>query len=128
MSVCYDDWLFSSEDFPGSACRLLDFNLAFSSLVLAIIPCTVFILLSAFRLRALRKKQAKTESRSFGGRCLYYGKLALAAINTIGCILAIIGGSRSKEFEGTGIAALVLAIPTAVSLVTFIRTPLKYIR
>lgn len=128
MSVCYDDWRLASEAFPGSACRLLDFNLAFSSLVLAIVPYTVFILLSAFRLRTLWKKQAKIESRSFAGRCLYYGKLALATINSVGCILALIGGSRSEEFKGTGIAALVLANPTAVSLVTFIRNPLKYTR
>lgn len=112
MSVCFDDWSFGEPAFPGSSCRTLDFNLAFSSLLLSIVPNACFFWIGCMRLVTLNRKSIKASS-DFS--VLYTSKLVCGTLVCLGATVALIGGSIGDGLPALGITSLALAIPVAVS-------------
>ena len=112
--TCSDEWSFSGSAFPGSECRILDFNLAFESVLLSIVPNVCFFVLSVFHLHTLMAKELKIGT-SVRSKTLFGLKLGISFLALAGSLLALIGWVTTGTESAYGVAALALSIPVSVS-------------
>lgn len=115
MAPCSDDWSLVNDAIPGTECRELDFNLAFESLLLTIVPNICFLLFAAVRIWVLSRKSVKIDSSSRSA-FLARAKMVCGAIAVLGNLLAIVGVTIGNEtWPALGVAGLTLTLPVSVS-------------
>ena len=118
MLLCRDEWSLSGP--VGSECGFR-FTLAFGSVILSILPSTIFICLASFRIYRLHLRPSVItgfEDRRSAG--LIGLKMIGAAALVLANVLALIAWLLARKEPGLqsayGVLAFVLAIISAVSL------------
>ena len=115
MANCASDWTWTDPAFPGSACRELDFSLIFSSVVLSILPSTIFYLAAVHHIYKLMQREISI-SKCKASKLLCAAKSACALLALLGNIMSLIGWmATQREEHGTGTTAVALSLPVSVS-------------